>query len=141
MEDDDDDEARLEGQELGDPDLLAGLVLVGDVKDRIAFILDDILDSPRAFLAAAKFLKINGGAKKVFLVATHAILSEDAAEEIAKCDAVNGIIVTNTYPIGAEKERAMGDKLAVIDISAVLAEAIRRTHNGESISYLFDAAV
>jgi ribose-phosphate pyrophosphokinase len=48
--------------------------------------------------------------------------------------------VTNTYPID-EVHRAHSTKLEVIDISGVLAEAIRRTHNGESISYLFDTAV
>ena len=49
------------------------------------------------------------------------------------------VVVTNTYPIPEYKRRSK--KLCIIDISGVLAEAIRRTHNGESISYLFDTPV
>lgn len=71
---------------------------------------------------------------------TQAILSGNALTAIESCDQVNGLIVTNTYPI-PEWKRSQTKKLTVIDISGVLAEAIRRTHNGESISYLFDAAV
>jgi ribose-phosphate pyrophosphokinase len=50
------------------------------------------------------------------------------------------IAVTNSYPI-PKNQRELCKKLKIIDISSVLAEAIRRTHNGESISYLFSHVV
>lgn len=116
------------------------LTLVGDVTDRIVFILDDLIDSVQSFIQTAEFLKNQGTAKDVYIVATHGILSGDALSEIQNCAHVKGLIVTNTYPIPQWK-KDQTDKLSIIDISGVLAEAIRRTHNGESISYLFDVAV
>jgi ribose-phosphate pyrophosphokinase len=116
------------------------LTLVGDVTDRIVFILDDLIDSVQSFIQTAEFLKNQGAAKDVYIVATHGIVSGDALSEIQNCTHVKGLIVTNTYPIPQWK-KDQTDKLSIIDISGVLAEAIRRTHNGESISYLFDVAV
>ncbi|KAL7750125.1 ribose-phosphate pyrophosphokinase 1 [Sorochytrium milnesiophthora] len=112
-----------------------GMQLVGDVDRKIAFIVDDILDKAESFVTAAKLLK-KRGAQLVYVVATHGILSGDAIWQMEQCDAIHQVIVTNSYPIQPEK-RNSSSKLRVIDISTVLAEAIRRTHNGESISYLF----
>jgi ribose-phosphate pyrophosphokinase len=76
------------------------------------------------------------GAEKVYLIGCHGILSGLSLNEIEASDVVDGIIVTNTYPISKER-RASSKKLQLIDMSGVLAEAIRRTHNGESISFVF----
>ncbi|KAJ3114029.1 Ribose-phosphate pyrophosphokinase 1 [Phlyctochytrium bullatum] len=112
------------------------LTLVGSVKDKVCFVVDDVIDGTHSFLDTAEHLK-RCEARRVVLIATHGILSNDGLKEIEDCDAVDMIAVTNTYPI-AEQKRAMSPtKLKVIDVSGVLAEAIRRTHNGESISYLF----
>ncbi|TPX35967.1 ribose-phosphate diphosphokinase [Synchytrium microbalum] len=111
------------------------LTLVGDVKGKPAFIVDDSIDSTHSFLDAAVHLKLSE-ASKVYIVATHGILAGNACQEIEDCDAVDEVIVTNSYPI-SDAKKAMTKKLRIIDISGVLAEAIRRTHNGESISYLF----
>ncbi|KAI3647044.1 hypothetical protein MP228_007265 [Amoeboaphelidium protococcarum] len=143
--DDDDVEANdaeedEDGGGLGSSGGIDCLTLVGDVKDKIAFILDDMIDGTRSFIDAATFLMDKCGARKVYIVATHAILSGRALYEIEVCPSIAGIIVTNTYPIGGHKQR-LTKKLHIIDISGVLAEAIRRTRNGESISYLFDATV
>ncbi|KAJ3295354.1 hypothetical protein HK104_002771 [Borealophlyctis nickersoniae] len=115
------------------------LTLVGDVKGKECFMLDDMIDGTHSFIDASEHLK-RCEASKVYIIATHGILSGNALEEIDECDAVDEIIVTNTYPI-AESKRKISKKLRVIDISGVLAEAIRRTHNGESISYLFHTAI
>lgn len=96
---------------------------------------DDIIYSPHSFIDACKHLKICE-ASRVVILACHGILSEDAAKEIQESTAIDEIIVTNTYPVPQEKLDAC-PKLKIMDISGVLAEAIRRTHNGESISYLF----
>ncbi|KAG6106640.1 hypothetical protein E4U31_000683 [Claviceps sp. LM219 group G6] len=77
------------------------------------------------------------GAKQVHAIVTHGILSGKAIENInASCLA--SLVVTNTVPLGDKTERC--PKLKVIDVSATLAEAIHRTHNGESVSYLFTNA-
>ena len=96
---------------------------------------DDIIDDPHSFLDAARHLKLCEAAK-IYIIATHGILSGDALKCIEDEDAITAVIVTNTYPL-----RHTSRKLKVIDISGVIAEAIRRTHNGESISYLFHTAI
>ncbi|KAJ3363164.1 hypothetical protein GGF32_004735 [Allomyces javanicus] len=116
-----------------------GLQLVGDVKGRVAFLVDDMIDAPDTFIAAAKLL-LRRGATKVVVLGTHGILSNDALAEFEKASSISEIAVTNSYPIPPEK-RAMSTKLRIMDISGVIAEAIRRTHNGESISYLFNTAI
>ncbi len=115
------------------------ITLVGDVKDRICFLVDDVLDSPFSFIDAAQHLRACE-ASSVYVVATHGILSGDAIHHLEACAAIDEVIVTNSYPIPEGKWQA-SSKLRVIDISGVLAEAIRRTHNGESISYLFHTAL
>ncbi|KAJ3158778.1 hypothetical protein HDU86_002459 [Geranomyces michiganensis] len=115
------------------------LTLVGDVSGRDCFVLDDIIDGTHSFLDAAEHLK-RCKASKVYIIATHGILSGNAMQEIEECDAVDEVIVTNSYPF-AEWKKGASTKLRVIDISGVLAEAIRRNHNGESISYLFHTAI
>ncbi|KAJ3337626.1 ATP-binding cassette sub- A member 1 [Gonapodya sp. JEL0774] len=114
------------------------LTLVGDVSGRICFIVDDVMDDVHGVCEAAVHL-VSCRATRVYVIGTHGILSDSALELIETCDAICEIIVTNTYPISEEK-RKMTRKLRSIDISGVLAEAIRRTHNGESISYLFYTA-
>ncbi|KAJ3194289.1 hypothetical protein HK101_003059 [Irineochytrium annulatum] len=100
---------------------------------------DDMIDGTYSYLDAAEHLK-RCEAKRVVIIATHGILSGDALKEIEECEAVDEIAVTNSYPMNEER-RSTCHKLKVIDISGVLAEAIRRTHNGESISYLFSHVV
>ncbi|KAJ3128477.1 Ribose-phosphate pyrophosphokinase 2 [Nowakowskiella sp. JEL0407] len=110
------------------------LTLVGNVTGKTCFVLDDIIDTTGTFLDTAEHLK-KCGAEKIVLLATHGILSGDAMAEIQKSPHVDSVVVTNSYPISSRKRSF--DKLQIIDVSGVLAEAIRRTHNGESISYLF----
>ena len=65
------------------------------------------------------------------------VLSDPAVKRIADCAALKGVIVTNTIPQQKSKLALAGDKIVTLDISTLLAEAVRRTHNGESISALF----
>ncbi|ORX70494.1 phosphoribosyl pyrophosphokinase [Linderina pennispora] len=99
----------------------ARITLVGDVRDKLVLLLDDMIDHPSSFLTAAEHLMVNCGAR--------------ACVEI--CPYVQKVIVTNTFPIPDELTSA-SSKLVQIDVAPVLAEAIRRNHNGESISYLFN---
>lgn len=127
--DDEEDEDYLKQEKL--------ITLVGDVRDKTAIILDDMIDRHGSFVAAAEHCVLNCGAKRVLIVATHAIFSGSSLEELEKCPCIDQIVVTNTYPIPAAK-RARCKKLTIIDISPILAECIRRNHHGESISQLFE---
>ncbi|KAI9359087.1 phosphoribosyltransferase-like protein [Pilaira anomala] len=124
---------------VADKDGESTITLVGDVNGKVAFLTDDIIDNVGTFVDAADHLVKKCGADKVYIIATHGVLSGDAIKKIQACDSVYKLVVTNTFPIPKEKIDQCS-KLIVIDISNTLAEAIRRTHNGESVSYLFNHA-
>ncbi|CAO3651263.1 unnamed protein product [Cunninghamella echinulata] len=115
------------------------ITLVGDVKNKIVFLTDDIIDGCQTFLDAADHLVNKCGAAKVYIISTHGVLSADSVQKIQACDSVHKLVVTNTFPIPSTKLDQC-EKLTIIDISQTIAEAIRRTHNGESVSYLFNHA-
>ena len=112
------------------------ITLVGDVKNRTVFIVDDMIDKPGSWIAAAETVIKRGLAKKVYCIATHAVFGADCLEQMQACDCIDTIVVTNSYPIPVAKARN-ASKLVVLDLSALLAEAIRRNHYGESMSPLF----
>lgn len=129
--DDDEDDLMLMSQE-------KLITLVGDVKDKPAIILDDMIDKPNSFVAAAEHLRMNCGANAVYVLGTHGIFNDQCLETLNDCECIDKIVVTNTYPITKERiER--NKKLSVIDVSPIFAECIRRDHFGESISVLFDS--
>uniref|UniRef100_G3T9Y9 Phosphoribosyl pyrophosphate synthetase associated protein 1 n=1 Tax=Loxodonta africana TaxID=9785 RepID=G3T9Y9_LOXAF len=109
------------------------ITVVGDVGGRIAIIVDDIIDDVESFVAAAEILK-ERGAYKIYVMATHGILSADAPRLIEE-SSIDEVVVTNTVP--HEVQKLQCPKIKTVDISLILSEAIRRIHNGESMSYLF----
>ncbi|KAG0676910.1 ribose phosphate diphosphokinase subunit prs3 [Kluyveromyces marxianus] len=109
------------------------MVLVGDVTDKICIIVDDMADTCGTLAKAAEIL-LENKAKSVIAIVTHGILSGKAIENINNSK-LDKVVCTNTVPF--EEKMLRCPKLDSIDISSVLAEAIRRLHNGESISYLF----
>lgn len=100
----------------------------------MAILVDDMADTCGTLCMAVEKL-YEAGAKKVYAAITHAILSGPAIERI-NASKLDGLIVTNSCPHEAKKKAC--PKLQTIDIAPILAEAVRRTHNGESISYLFN---
>ncbi|KAG0205917.1 mannosyl-oligosaccharide alpha-1,2-mannosidase [Mortierella sp. GBA30] len=104
------------------------MVLVGDVKGKIAILVDDMADTCGTLGLAAKTLAENG-AVKVYAIVTHGILCGKAVQVIND-SVLTKVVVTNTVP--HEDKKKICPKLDTIDISGTLAEAIRRTHNGES---------
>ncbi|EDV21476.1 uncharacterized protein TRIADDRAFT_50794 [Trichoplax adhaerens] len=106
------------------------MTLVGDVTGKIAIIIDDMIDNLDLLLKAAELLE-ERGAYKIYALATHGQFTQsDAAKLDASC--LEEIVVTNTIP-----QKINSSKLKTIDISQLIAESIRRIHNGESMSYLF----
>ncbi|KAF3070947.1 Ribose-phosphate pyrophosphokinase 2 [Daldinia childiae] len=118
------------------PNVVGRMVLVGDVVDKVAILVDDMADTCGTLAKAAATVK-DHGAREVIAVVTHGILSGDAITTLNN-SCLSQIVVTNTVPLGDKVQRCK--KLRVIDVSPTIAEAIRRTHNGESVSFLFTHA-
>ncbi|OMJ11278.1 Ribose-phosphate pyrophosphokinase 2 [Smittium culicis] len=109
------------------------MVLVGDVAGKTAILVDDMADTCGTLGLAAKTLMDNK-AVKVYAIVIHGVLSGKALQVIND-SVLTKVVVTNTIP--HEHKKAICPKLDTIDISSIFAESIRRTHNGESVSYLF----
>ncbi|KAJ9103237.1 Ribose-phosphate pyrophosphokinase 2 [Naganishia friedmannii] len=113
---------------------IARMVLVGTVRGKIAVLVDDMADTCGTLGLAAKRL-LEEGATKVYAIVTHGILSGPALQVIQD-SGLEKLVVTNTIP---QQQNCEGcDKIEVVDVSLVLAEVIRRSHFGESVSYLFN---
>ncbi|ORY18613.1 phosphoribosyltransferase-like protein [Clohesyomyces aquaticus] len=126
-----------EEEDLKNPTLETMVTLVGNVRDRPVFIVDDMIDKSASWIAAAETVVKRGGATKVYCMATHGLFGGDCLEEMVACECIDGIVVTNAFPIPERKRREAGPKLVVLAVDNLLAEAIRRNHHGESISQLF----
>ena len=107
--------------------------LVGDVKDKIAIILDDMIDTAGTLTQAAKALK-DHGARTIYACATHGVLSGPAIDRINSSD-IEEVVITDTIPLGENEART--SKIKVLSIAEILAETIRRIHGDESVSSLF----
>ncbi|EHB18887.1 Ribose-phosphate pyrophosphokinase 1 [Heterocephalus glaber] len=109
------------------------MVPVGDVKDRVAILVDDMADTCGTICHTADKL-LSAGATRVYAILTHGIFSGPVISRINNT-CFEAVVVTNTIP--QEDKMKHCSKIQVTAISMILAEAIRRTHNGESASYLF----
>ncbi|KHJ77125.1 hypothetical protein OESDEN_23255, partial [Oesophagostomum dentatum] len=94
---------------------------------------DDIIDDAQSFVAAAEVLKTRG-AYKIYVIATHGVLSSDAPA-LLEASPITQVIVTNTVPHEVQKMRC--HKIKTVDISLMLCEAIRRIYHNESMGQLF----
>ncbi|KAI9663136.1 MAG: hypothetical protein M1821_008184 [Bathelium mastoideum] len=125
-----------EEEDLKNPELETTVTLVGKVRDKTVFLVDDMIDKAGSWIAAAETVAKRGGATRVYCMATHGLFGGNCLAEMEACDCIDQIIVTNSLALPPEKQRQT-TKLTVLDVSNLLAEAIRRTHHGESISQLF----
>lgn len=92
-----------------------------------------MIDDVDAFARAAEILR-ERGAYKIYVMASHGLLSSDAPRIIDN-SFIDEVVVTNTVPHEVQKMQC--HKIKTVDISLLLSEAIRRIHNQESMSYLF----
>ena len=116
------------------PNVAEVMHLIGDVQDKIAIILDDMIDTAGTLTQAAKALKENG-ARSIFACATHGVLSGPAIERINNSD-IEEVVLTETIPLG--DKGAATSKIRILSVADLLAEAIRRIHEDESVSSLFE---
>ncbi|MCW5891820.1 MAG: ribose-phosphate pyrophosphokinase [bacterium] len=112
---------------------VAEMQIIGDVGDRVAVIVDDIIDTAGTLCTAADAVRA-AGASRVFACATHAVLSGPATGRIEN-SGIDELVVTDSIPIRSEVAKLT--KLKVLSVASLLGEAIRRTHDEASISSLF----
>ena len=115
------------------PNVAEVMHLIGDVRDKVAIILDDMIDTAGTLTQAAKALKENG-ARAIYACATHGVLSGPAIERINNSD-IEEVVLTDTIPLGDKGQDT--SKIRVLSVAGLLAEAIRRIHEDESVSSLF----
>jgi ribose-phosphate pyrophosphokinase len=116
------------------PNEVAEMRIIGDVEDATAVIVDDIIDTAGTVAAAAAAL-LEAGARRAIAACTHPVLSGPAIERLSKSP-LEELIVTDTIPLQAAAQDLK--KIRVVSVARLIAEAIRRTHDEESISSLFD---
>ncbi len=116
------------------PNEAKALHLIGDVKDKTAIIVDDMIDTAGTLTQAVDSL-LKNGARQVFAVASHAVLSGPAIARLTE-SGITKVLVTDTIPL-TEKAQACG-KIEVISVAPVVAEAISRIYGNASVSSLFD---
>ena len=107
--------------------------LIGDVNGKRALLVDDEIATGGSIISAAEML-MESGASEVYVGATHPIFSDPAIERI-KGSPIKGVVVTDTVPVPQEKRI---DKITVLTIAPLVAEAIRRIHTGMSIGAMFE---
>ena len=113
--------------------VVSSMCLMGDVSGKVAILIDDMIDTAGTACKAASILKENG-ARYIFMLATHGLFSGPALERI-KESAFNKIVVTNT--VSQKSEILECNKIKIIDVSWIIAEAIKRQHDGTSLSELY----
>jgi len=127
--------AFIEKRRSGVEDAPAAMTIIGDVNQRDVIVVDDEVDTGGSVVEAVKMVKSHG-ARNVYLVFVHPVLSANAAERLAELP-VTRIITTDTIPIPPEKRALLGDKLVVLSVAPLLAEVILRAHEGRSVGELF----
>ena len=114
------------------PNQVARMKLVGDVKDKIALIVDDMADTCGTLARAASLLTENG-AREVYAAATHGLFSGEA-KNVLDASSITKIFVTDT--VASQKQ--LSDKVQVVSVGTIFADAISRIVSGESLSALFE---
>ena len=107
--------------------------VVGDVKGKTVVIVDDIIDTAGTITGAASILKKHG-AKDIYVLATHAVLSGPAVKRLKEAP-IKEILITDTIEL--PKEKSIG-KIKIISIAPLLAETIKRQHEGTPMGIVYD---
>ncbi|NIC42158.1 ribose-phosphate pyrophosphokinase [Aquabacterium sp. A08] len=108
--------------------------VIGDIEGRNCVIMDDMIDTAGTLVKAAEVLK-ERGAKKVYAYCTHPIFSGPAIDRIAKGDALDEVVVTNTIPLSQAAQACA--KIRQLSVAPLMAETIARIASGESVMSLF----
>lgn len=114
------------------PNVAQVMTIIGDVEGKTAILLDDMVDTAGTLVMSADALR-KAGARRIFAMATHAVLSGPAIERLEK-SVIEELVVTDTIPLGAKSSCR---KIRVLSVAGLLGEAIKRIHFHDSVSSLF----
>jgi len=115
------------------PNVAEVVNIIGDVKDRDAIVVDDLVDTAGTLCAAAEGLT-KKGARAVYACITHGLLSGPAVERIDK-SAIKELIITDSIP--PRPDVLASPKIRVLSVAQLLSDAVNRIHQGDSLSSLF----
>jgi ribose-phosphate pyrophosphokinase len=128
--------ALIEKRRLQNDATAEALTLVGNVAGRDVILVDDEIDTAGSVAQAVKLLKSHG-ARHIYMVSVHPVLSNGACELLAGLP-LTEIIVTDTIPIPPEKKEILGEELTVLSVAPLLGEVISRAHEGRSVGEMFN---
>ena len=114
------------------PNVAVFMYLIGEVKDKDVVVIDDMIDTAGTLIQAVEAVK-REGARRVLACGVHPVLSGPAISRIGSSE-LEELIITNSVPLPPEKRLP---KIHVLSVAPLLAEAIRRIHDEESVSTLF----
>jgi ribose-phosphate pyrophosphokinase len=114
------------------PNQVTAHELVGDVAGRTCLLVDDMIDTAGTIVSAAELL-IARGAKEVWAMATHGVLSGPATDRLKNAN-ISRVVLTNTLPLPPEKQI---DKIEVLSIAPLIADALNAVFDDTSVSEIF----
>ncbi len=126
----------IEKRRIDNHDHTEALNLIGDVNHRDVILIDDEVDTGGSICEAVETAKLNG-ARDVYVVFIHPVLSSNAAQRLAALP-VKQFITTNTIPLSESQKAAFGDRLTVLSIGPLLGEVIKRTNESTSVGAMFN---
>lgn len=115
------------------PNECEAMNVIGDVEGKVAILMDDMVDTAGTLCAGARTL-MEHGAAEVHACCSHPVLSGPAIDRLTNSE-LKSLVVTNSIPLGDAAKAC--DKIKVLSVSKLLANAIDRIHNEDSVSYLF----
>jgi ribose-phosphate pyrophosphokinase len=115
------------------PNVAKAMSVIGDVKDKVAVILDDMVDTAGTLTEAASAI-MAGGAREVHACCVHPVLSGPAVDRITDSP-IKSLVACDTIPLAGKA--AACDKIKILSIATLVGEAIIRSHRGDSVTSLF----
>ncbi|MGE7604799.1 ribose-phosphate diphosphokinase [Peribacillus sp. NPDC097675] len=115
------------------PNVAEVMNIIGNIEGKTAILIDDIIDTAGTITLAANAL-VENGAKEVYACCTHPVLSGPAIERIQN-SSIKELVITNSIDLSEEKKI---DKIVELSVAPLIAEAIIRVHEEQSVSTLFD---
>jgi len=116
------------------PEKAEAMHIMGEVEGKNVIIIDDMIATGSSLIEAVEALK-KAKAKTIYAAITHGILSGPAIQRIDQCKGLEKLLISDSVPLSADKQH---EKIQVLSVANLLAEAIKRIHNEESVSCLFD---
>jgi ribose-phosphate pyrophosphokinase len=116
------------------PEKAEAMHIMGEVEGKNVIIVDDMIATGSSLIEAVEALK-KAKAKTIYAAISHGILSGPAIERISQCNGLEKLLISDSVPLAQEKRNS---KIQVLSVANLLAEAIKRIHNEESVSCLFD---